>query len=112
MEDIEEFDNAGDLENQVLSIDTKMGSEETRIKALIQQQITQFGSEESNVESKIAGNLKEKLDEEFGSNWNVIVGRLFVTCLGLLETDRFGHFKAGRFNITIFETTEDLAEAN
>jgi hypothetical protein len=112
MEDIEEFDNVGDLENQVISIDTKMGAEETRIKALIQHELTQFASEESNVESKIAGNLKEKLDEEFGSNWNVVVGRLFVTCLGLVEADRFGHFKGGRFNITVFETTEDVAEAN
>jgi hypothetical protein len=118
MEDIDEGQNNVGLQSDdtIQSIDTKLGPEENRIKEIILENFTQKNVEEINksgdnreFEKKASLAIKSKLDEEFGGNWNIVFGEVFVTCLGLLPQDRFGHFKVMNFNILVFETSGDRA---
>ena len=53
----------------------------------------------------LSNDLKKRLDDHFGGNWNVVIGEAFVTALGLLPVDRFGHFKVDGMNLLVFETS-------
>lgn len=113
MEDIDETGiGALETESALTSIDTKLGPEENRVKEIIIEQMMIHklddgarGSEDKASEKATSAAIKSKLDEEFGGNWNVVVGEVFVTCLSLLPYDRYGFFKAQTFNILVFETS-------
>lgn len=116
MEDIDEMGMGGlETESTLTAIDTKFGPEENKVKEIILEQLQAFKPEETKGGDDKAGeraasiNIKARLDEEFGGNWNVVVGEVFVTCLSLLPYDRFGFFKAQTFNILVFETSGERA---
>ena len=117
MEEPDTTNNVGLVsEDTIQSIDTKLGPEENRIKDIIQENFSSKNLEEQNkatddreFEKRAALAIKTKLDDEFGGNWNIVVGEVFVTCLGLLSQDRFGHFKVFNYNILVFETSGERA---
>lgn len=113
MDEFDEGELMGQEEEELVStVDTKLGPEENRIKQLISfefkaaEDIT-AGNKEEGQEIKPASSLslKKKLDEEFGGNWNIIIGANFASVLGLLPEDRYGHFSIGTTNILVFETS-------
>lgn len=117
MEDIDETGMGGlETEASLTAIDTKFGPEENRVKEIILEQLqihkpddASRGNDDKASEKATSAGIKAKLDDEFGGNWNVVVGEVFVTCLSLLPYDRYGFFKAQTFNILVFETSGERA---
>ena len=113
MDDIDENNSgAHNEDDQVAAVDTKLGPEENRIKQLIAQEFDLTAetskaklADDSEVKPTMSVNLKKKLDEEFGGNWNIVIGANFASVLGLLPEDRYGHFTIGSTNIIVFETS-------
>lgn len=114
MDEIDENNSgAHNEDDQVSAVDTKLGgAEENRIKQLIAQEFELDAentkgklADDSEVKPTMSVNLKKKLDEEFGGNWNIVIGANFATVLGLLPGDNYGHFTIGSTNIIVFETS-------
>lgn len=114
MDEIEEnYPAAQDTTETIQSIDVRLGPEENRIKEIISQEFTNRAGEQKGddrmFERTASVQIKTKLDDEFGGNWNIIVGEVFVSCLGLLAQDRFGHFRFTNYHILVFETSSERA---
>lgn len=60
--------------------------------------------EESNVDQKLAAQLKEQLDTVTGSVWSVIVGSKFSVSAGQHKDDQYAQFKIGPINVILLET--------
>lgn len=60
--------------------------------------------EESNVDQKLAAQLKEQLDVLTGSVWSVIVGSKFSVSAGQHKDDQYAQFKVGPINVILLET--------
>lgn len=113
MDEIDENNSGGYKEEDLVNaVDTKLGPEENRIRHLIAEELSALrdnekgkNAEDNELKPTYSTNLKMKLDEEFGGNWNVVIGANFASVLGLLPEDRYGHFTLDSTNIIVFETS-------
>ena len=120
MESIETDDRMDDLgeclefeDIQDVTMDSKMGNEELKIRDLISSIARPYmlradldkdnNREMALVEQKIALEIRNNLNEKYGGCWGAIVGKRFSIGIGLKESDRYGNFKIGIFNIAVFQ---------
>lgn len=62
------------------------------------------GQSKSRADQEIAKELKKRIDDLTGGNWNVIVGNKFSASIGKGKDDQYGHFKVSELNILILES--------
>jgi hypothetical protein len=130
MEDIENKEGADkqeqpeeeeeDEEKTILTVDCKMGAEETKIREKIAEIAKRYNDDEQlDIESKpdmakidktLAEEVQKMMNGEFGKNWSVVVGKRFAMGVGLRENDKFGNFKIGRFNVLVFQCNQTEAK--
>ena len=112
--DDDQFDNQtkDDLHN-VFTVKARMGSEELKVRDLIVQICKPYinnqemdrdnAKEMSLVEQAISVDITNTLNERFGGWWGAIVGNRFSIGIGLKETDKYGNFKIGIFNVVVYQ---------
>lgn len=114
-ENVEEEDE----DKLVMTVDSKMGSEETLIKDKIHEickphmDNEELDSEAPEVMQTIYTDLTKTIQElllkEFGKAWSVVVGKRFALGIGLREADHFANFKIGIFNVLVFQVNQQAA---
>ena len=81
------------------------------IKEIVKQVVEDFDkpSEDADddrntdIDKNIAQELKKRIDQLTGSNWNIVVGSKFAVSAGIQMGDQYGHFKMNKLNIIIME---------
>ncbi len=99
---------------KVTEISSRFSKHQTEILFLVKTVSEQYlsrdevddseGSAKGRVDQEIAKELKKKIDDLTGGNWNVIVGNKFSASIGKGKDDQYGHFKAADLNILILES--------
>lgn len=115
----EEDDEGEDEDKTVLTVDAKMGAEETTVRDKIAEIAKPHLDDEeldmdnpetmATIEKDLAKKIQEMMLKDFGKYWAVIVGRRFAMGVGLRENDKFGNFKIGFFNVLVFQCNQTEA---
>ena len=113
-------DEEEDEEKTVLTVDAKMGAEETKIRDRIAELAKKYNDDEQlDVESKadmakidktLAEEVQKVMNTDFGKYWSVVIGKRFAMGVGLRENDKFGNFKIGRLNVLVFQCNQTEAK--
>lgn len=114
-ENVEEEDE----DKLVMTVDSKMGVEETEIRNKIHDICKpHIDNEELDVEAPevmqaiytdLTKQIQELLLKDFGKAWSVVVGKRFALGVGLREADHFANFKIGIFNVLVFQCNQVAA---
>ena len=99
---------------KVNEISSRFSKYQTEINQLVKAVAEQFlnpnevddteGQSKGRVDQEISKELKKRVDDLTGNNWNIIVGTKFSASIGKGKDDQYGHFKAGDLNILILES--------
>lgn len=108
-----------DEDKSILTVDAKMGAEESKVRDKIAELAKEYLDNEeldidspetmAPIEEKLTKSIKESLLKDFGLNWSVVVGKRFAVGIGLRENDKFANFKIGFFNVLIFQCNQTAA---
>jgi Dynein light chain type 1 len=129
MEDITEGQTGEKLEDQVaeeededklvMTVDSKMGVEETSIRNEIHEICKpHIENEELDVEAPevmqaiytdLSKQIQTLLLQKYGKAWSIVVGKRFALGIGLREQDHFANFKIGIFNVLVFQCNQVAA---
>lgn len=105
-----------DEDKTILTVDAKMGAEEISVRDKIAEIAKpHLDNEEldmdnpetmTQIEDELAKKIQDMMNKDFGKHWSAIVGRRFALGVGLRESDKFGNFKIGFFNVLVFQCNQ------